>query len=291
MRFKFIKNHRSHYPIGLQCKVLCVSRAGYYKWLKQSFRRQRNKDQFLEKLIEKIFNENRKVYGYRRIKQALAKEGIRCNHKRILRIMRVKSLNAKPKKRFRMTTTDSKGNKLIFPNLLKEKVAQRPGEIISSDITYIRTKEGWLFLSIVMDLFTREILGYAIDDKMPSELITQAIRKAFNKVNPYGVKIFHSDRGKQFSSFEVRKLLENYEVKQSMSRKGNCYDNATVESFFNTLKTEWLYRQELKNKEKIKLEVFSYIETFYNTRRLHSSLNYCSPLQVKENFDKSMLVA
>lgn len=291
MKYKFIEKHREIYSIGLQCKVLKVSRSGYYKWLKRIKQSQRTVEHELENLIEKIFIQNRKVYGYRRTKKALAKKGINCNHKRIQRIMKVKALFAKPKKRFKVTTTDSKGNKLNFPNLLNGKVAQRPGEILASDITFIRTSEGWLFLAVVMDLYTREILGYAIKDKMPAELIIEALTKTFKKINPRDVKFFHSDRGKQFSSYKVRNMLKYYGIKQSMSRKGNCYDNAIVESFFHSMKTEWLYRQGLKNINRIKLEVFDYIEIFYNTTRLHSSLNYMSPKEVKENFDKSKLVA
>jgi len=287
MKYRFIKENRETYGIGRLCRVLRTSRAGYYSWLKRGLSKRRFENQLLGIRILEIYNENRKVYGFRRIKKALEREGKIYNHKRIRRIMKLTGILAKPKKKYRVITTDSKGNNLIFPNLLKEKVAQRPSELIASDITYIRTTEGWLFLAVVIDLFTREVLGYATDDKMPAELIKRALMNAFNHSDASKIEIFHSDRGKQFSSSIVRNELKSKNIAQSMSRKANCYDNAFVESFFHTLKTEWLYRDKLMDKKTTKLKIFQYIEGFYNNRRLHSSINYLTPIELKWKFEMS----
>ena len=291
MKYRFIGEYRKAYGIERLCRVLRASRSGYYKWLKIGLSQRARENQLLSIRILEIFNHNRKVYGFRRIKQSLEREGKIYNHKRILRIMKLKGITAKPTVKFRVTTTDSKGNNLIFPNLLNGKVAQRPNQIIASDITYVRTTDGWLYLAVVIDLFTREVIGYAVDDRMPAELIEKALQNAFKNINGKEVELFHSDRGKQFSSYRVKNILRSNKITQSMSRKANCYDNATVESFFHTLKTEWLYRERPNDKKTTKLNIFKYIEAFYNSRRLHSSLNYCTPREMKSNFELNRIVA
>ena len=282
MKYKFIQTHRKHYGLSRLCQVLKVSRSGYHKWIKSKPSRREKSNLYLSIRIKEIFIENRKVYGYRRIEQSLEKEGIKCNHKRVRRLMKIQGLKPNQRKKRRVSTTDSKGNKLIFPNLLQNRVAEAPGEILVSDITYISTTEGWLYLAAVLDLYTREILGYAVDDNMSAELVREALRIALNKIDRKKVKIFHSDRGKQFSAKIVTDLMAANKIMQSMSRKGNCYDNATMESFFHTLKSEWLYLMNTTTKKKTKIRIFDYIETFYNRKRLHSSLNYLSPVEFKK---------
>lgn len=285
MKYRFIKDHREQYGICRLCRILTVSRSGYHKWLKQKMSQREKENLKLSIKIKEIFAKNRRVYGFRRIQKVLEKQERKYNHKRIRRLMKLNGLKPRQKRKYRVCTTDSKGNKLVFPNLLKNQKAKRPGEILVSDITYISTTEGWLYLAVVMDLYTREILGYAIDDNMSAELVRKAIINSFRKIDGRKVKIFHSDRGKQFSSQLIRNLMSAYRIMQSMSRKGNCYDNATIESFFHTLKTEWLYWQKISTKEITKIRIFDYIETFYNNKRIHSSLDYYSPVEFKENFD------
>lgn len=267
------------------CNALEISRSGYYNWSKRGLSNRARENHLLQQKVLSVFNSNRKVYGFRRIKKELERQGVNYSHKRIRKIMNQLGISAKPRKKRKIITTDSKGNNLIYPNLLKDKVAERPSEIIASDITYIRTTEGWLFLAVVIDLFTREVLGYATDRKMPSELIKRALINAFANSDTQKIKIFHSDRGKQFSSLEIKNLLRFRNITQSMSRKGNCYDNARVESFFHTLKTEWLYRDKVSDYRTTVLKIFKYIEGFYNTRRLHSAIGYLTPKEMKSKFE------
>jgi len=284
MKYRFIEGYRKQYGIKRLRRVLSVSRSGYHKWIKQKLSKREAENIKLTIKIKEIFTRNREVYGYRRIQKELKKEGYSYNHKRIRRLMKHNSIVPRQKRKYRVCTTDSKGNKLIFPNLLKNRKAKRPDEILVSDITYISTTEGWLYLAVVMDLFTREILGYAIDDNMSAELVRKALIESLSKTDGNKVKLFHSDRGKQYSSKIVGNLMATFRIMQSMSRKGNCYDNAAMESFFHTLKTEWLYLMNTTTKQKTKIRVFDYIETFYNRKRLHSSLNYSSPMEFKKKF-------
>ena len=290
MKYGFILSQRKSYGLKRLCRVLGVSSSGYHKWLKRKMSHRQAENINLRLKIEAIFNENRKVYGYRRIQAALRRAGYNYNHKRIRTIMKQSGIKPAQKRKRRVITTDSKGNKLIFPNLLKARNASRPGQILVSDITYVSTSEGWLYMAAVMDLFTREILGYSIDDNMSAQLVRSALMKALNKIDANRVEIFHSDRGKQFSEKSILRIMEAYQIKQSMSRKGNCYDNAAMESFFHTLKTEWLYLLDVTSKDKTKMRIFDYIETFYNTKRSHSSLNYLSPREFKVSMYSKKLI-
>lgn len=284
MRYKFIKEERSHYGVNRLCRVLKVSRSGYHKWVKKKTGKRATENENLAVRIQEIFEANRKVYGWRRIVRILKKEGLCYNHKRIRRIMKANNLRAVQRMKYRPLTTDSRGNKLIFPNLLKYRTANRPEEVLAADITYIRTEEGFIYLSVVIDLFTRQVIGYAVDDNMKADLVYRSVLNAFRKINPNKVKIFHSDRGKQFSSLKLTELMRFYKIEQSMSRKGNCYDNSIVESFFHTLKTESIYREKLESLEMTKLKIFDYIELFYNKKRIHSALDYLSPVDFKDRF-------
>jgi len=284
VKYEFIKKQRKHYGITKLAQVLCVSRSGYYKWLKRRISSRIIAERKMLKKIEEIFEKNRGTYGYRRIVISLRRQGIICNHKRVMRIMREQGLIAVQRRKYKAMTTNSKGNNRISPNLLKEIQASYPGEILASDITYIPLKEGWLYLSVVMDIYTREILGYSTSKHPDADLVCESLRKALQKIEINKVRIFHSDQGKQYSSNKVRKILSLYGIAQSMSRRGNCYDNAFVESFFHTLKTEWLNKFKNTTKEKTELKIFDYIETFYNKNRFHSALNYYSPMEFREKF-------
>lgn len=285
MRYSFISANRKTYSTSLMCRALQVSRSGYYKWQKSRVVRQNKaKGNTASKILE-IFEDSHGTYGYRRISIGLSKAGIKCNNKRVRKIMQNYGLKGNRKKKFRHNTTDSAGNTRIFPNLLPDYPANKPGEILASDITAIRTTRNWIYLAVVMDLYNREILGQSIRQDRKSELVLEALSEALNKVNPDNVKLFHSDRGSQYSSWEVVEMLKYNNITQSMSRKGNCYDNAYVESFFKTLKSDLVYRHPLVSPVKMNMLVFEYIETRYNRKRIHSSLGYMSPEEFRTEFE------
>jgi len=247
MRFEFIAMHRHIYPIGLMCEILKVSRSAYYSWFKRepSERDRRNKD--LEYRIASIHKISRGTYGSPRIHAQLKNEGIAVSPNRVARAMQRLNLKAKTKRRFK-TTTDSNHDLPIAPNLVKQNFkATRPNEIWGADITYLRTKEGWLYLAVIRDLFSRRIVGWSMKDHMRKELVLEALDMAIKSRDPESNTIHHSDRGSQYCSKVYRKKLAANGIKASMSRKGNCYDNAVVESFFHSMKTEHVYFSTLPN--------------------------------------------
>ncbi|MCF6206476.1 MAG: IS3 family transposase [Sulfurovum sp.] len=272
--------YRTQFPVSTMCSVLKVSRNGYYYWCKHG---SRQKDPHLLKLVEEIFEESFKTYGTRRIKAALQKQyGWIVSRRRIGKAMKALGLKAKTKQRFRVQTTDSKHDLPISPNLVEQDFyASTPGEVYVGDITYIKTKEGWLYLAIVIDLYARMVVGYAIADHMRSALICQALKVAYHRRGRFQKgAIFHSDRGSQYASQEYRELLETFQMRQSMSGKGNCYDNAACESFFGSMKTELILPTRFQTKKEAEQSIIHYIG-FYNTKRLHSYNGYCTPVETE----------
>ena len=261
------------------CNKLNVSRNGYYSWLRSE---SRPKDTMLVHLIRLAFNESMQTYGTRRIKRFIEKEyGFIVSRRRIAKIMRVLDLKVKSKKRFKVITTDSKHNLAISPNRLRQDfTACRPNEVYVGDITYIRTQQGWLYLATVIDLFSRSVVGYAIDDRLYTRIIVNALNMTRTKRSSIFGSIFHSDRGSQYASDEFREYLNRYGMIQSMSAKGNCYDNAVAESFFHTLKTELIHHVRFQSKEEAAKAISEYIY-FYNTKRLHSYNDYLSPVEAE----------
>ncbi len=237
--------------------------------------------------IKKIHLESRSNYGSPRITRELRKKGIVVNHKTVEDLMRENGIVAKCKKKFK-ATTDSNHNLPIAKNRLKRDFkTKKPNKVWVSDLTYVRTDEGWLYLAVFIDLFSRKVVGWSMSSRMTADLVVDAFRMAMFRQKRQAPRLVHSDRGSQYASGAFRKELKAHGCKQSMSRKGNCWDNAVAESFFGTLKNELVHHERYKTREEARLNIFDYIETFYNKRRLHSYLNYVSP----EDFEKSMEIA
>jgi len=267
------------------CSLLKVTRSGYYQWVEKLEKPDNNLE--LTKLIVNVFNINKSRYGSRRITSLLnskyqAELGGPVNRKRITRIMHNESLIAKGKPKFKVTT-NSKKNKNICPNLINgEFNPVAPNKLWVSDITYIRTREGWLYLNVVIDCYGRRLVSWRLQDRIDKTIVTKSVLEALENEKPFDL-IFHSDRGSQYGSLELIKIFENYNIQQSMSGKGNCYDNAVAESFFKTLKRE-LSKRCFNSKKDAELELFEYLEIYYNNKRIHSANNYKTPKQMFENF-------
>jgi putative transposase len=236
--------------------------------------------------IKSIFIEFKHRYGAPRIHSELKDRDIRCGVNRVARIMRNNSLVAKSRRKFK-ATTNSKHNYPVHPNILEQNfICDKPNEVWTTDITYIWTTEGWLYLAVVLDLYSRKIVGWSMDKRMTRELVIDALTMAYWKRKPESGLILHSDRGSQYASNDYQKLLNSYGMICSMSKKGDCYDNAVTESFFHTLKTELTVDKQYKTRQTAKSDIFNYIEIFYNQKRKHSTLDYCSPVKYEQYWAK-----
>lgn len=259
------------------CQILAVSRSGYYEWIERLDSRKKVANINLLKEIKRVYDRSRGIYGRIRITKKLNSEGIKCSQNRVYRLMKENNIFSKMKRKFK-ATTNSKHNHAVAPNLLNQDFAtNKPCKKWVSDITYIPTKEGWLYLAAVLDLYDKKIIGWAMDSTMNQELVIKAFQNAVRRRKPEEGLIHHSDRGSQFASKAYQNLLKKHNITVSMSRKGNCYDNACMESFFGTLKTELIYFCSYRSRQEAKSSIFEYIEIFYNNERLHSSLGYRSP--------------
>lgn len=268
----------------MMCKLLKVSRAGYYKWLKCKTRNNK-KDRMLLKAILYHYKKNNGAYGLPRLHAALRRSGLIVNKKRVARVMKANNIKAKTTRKFKVTTNRNSKHS-VCENLLKGNFnAEKANQVWTSDITYLWTKEGWLYLAVIMDIYSRKIVGWSIGRYLSAELVLKAITMALVNRNPGRGVIFHSDRGSQYTSSVVKNMLSLYGFRQSMSSTGNCYDNAITETFFHTLKTELTYQNKYQTREEAKKSIFQYIEIFYNRQRLHSSLNYLSPVEFELKTD------
>ncbi len=277
MRFQFIDDHRDEFWVTLMCKVLDVSPSGYYAWRKRPPSAREMANQELYKKIETVYNENRKVYGSPRIYRELKDQGVACSENRIARLMRLRSLKAKQTRRFKTTTKRNKSHP-VAPNLLKRDFdAERPNQKWLADITYIATQEGWLYLAAILDLCTRRIVGWAMSDRMTSDLTIAALEMALLQRQSEADLTHHSDQGSQYTDQAYQTLLKDHGIRVSMNGAGSWCDNAPMESFFGTLKSELVYHCVYHTRAEGKTDVFYYIESFYNRRRRHSALNYLSP--------------
>jgi transposase InsO family protein len=284
MKYQFIDKHRSEFAVKKMFRALTISKSGYYAWKSRPKSKRNLENEKLDHHIKTIYSKNKGNYGSPRITEALNSQNIACSENRVARRMRINGIKAKTKKRFKVTT-NSKHNHPIAKNLLNQDfTAQRPDEVWVSDITYIWTREGWLYLAVILDLFSRRIVGWAMGQHLGQELVINALKQAVWRRRPAPGLIFHSDQGVQYACKAFRKLLKRYKFIQSMSGKGNCYDNAVAESFFHTLKTESVYFESYTTREEAKNSLFEYIEMYYNRQRLHSTLNYCSPVQFEQRW-------
>ena len=278
MKYWFMHQHCSSHGVQKMCRILGVSRSGYYGWKKQpQSKRQKDNEKILMEIRESHKN-SRRAYGSPRITKDLQAAGTKCSENRVARLMKIHGIVGKAKKKFK-ATTNSKHNLPVAENLLKQNfAAQKPNTVWVSDITYIWTLEGWLYLAVILDLYSRQVVGWAMSDRLTSDFIIKALYQAIGSRNPGSCCILHSDRGVQYASVDFRAVLNSHGFIQSMSRKGNCYDNAVAESFFHTLKTEHVYDYRYETRADARQSIFDYIEIFYNRQRRHSALGYRSPI-------------
>ena len=269
------------------CRVLSVSRSGFYEWLKRPVSHRDLQDQALKTEIKTSHEDSHQTYGTRRIQSDLADLGKRISRQRIRRLMKEENIETKMKKAFKVTT-DSRHNKPVADNLLNREFTQEaPDQVFVGDITYIQTLEGWLYLSVFIDLYSRTVVGWSMDKRMTATLVTDSLEMALRKRKPKAGLIVHSDRGSQYVSDSYQALLKKNEYVCSMSRKGNCWDNAPSESFFHTLKTEMVHHEKFKTRSDAKQAIFEYIEVFYNRRRKHSTIGYVAPMEYDNAYRKA----
>jgi transposase InsO family protein len=279
MRFRFIEAEKAYYPIRLLCRCLAVSRSGYYAWRRRAPSARAKQDARLRVEISASHSTSRRTYGSPRILRDLREEGHRVSRKRVARLMRELGLEGRRKRRFR-ATTDSQHRFPVAPNvLMRDFDVDAPNTAWATDITYLATLEGWLYLAVVLDLFSRRVVGYAMSERVDRALVLEALRKALVQRPGARDLVHHSDRGSQYASHDYREALDQAGITCSMSRRGDCWDNAVAESFFGTLKMELLYELPLQTRSATRSAVADYIETFYNVRRRHSSLGYQSPVE------------
>ena len=277
MKYAMIRRHEGKHATALMCRLLSVSRGGYYDWRDRPTPPRTEADKDLGQAIRRIYDDHKGRIGSPRITWALRNEGRRVGKNRVARLMRQKALRAKAARKYK-ATTHSEHNWPVAPNLLNQDFsAQRPNQKWVADITYLATDEGWLYLAVVLDLYARKVVGWAMSERMTAKLTCDALRMAlWRRKRPQGV-IVHSDRGSQYCAHDTRRLLKTHGLIASMSKKGDCYDNAAMESGNHSLKVEAIHGKRLSARQEARNPVFEYIEIHYNRKRLHSGLGYLSP--------------
>jgi putative transposase len=284
VKFSFIHAEKAGFPVAALCRVLGVTRQGYYAFVKRPPSPRALDEEQLRQRLKELHVENRETYGSPRMLRALRAEGVRVSKRRIERALRALELRVKLRRPFRRTT-QSDPSHAAAPNVLDRNFeASRPDECWVTDITYLWTQQGWCYLAVIVDLFSRAVVGWAVERTLSTTLPLRALDMAVRRRRPGPGLLHHSDRGCQYTSAEYRQILAQLGVTVSMSRKGNCWDNAVAESMFATIKTELFYRQSWATIEELRSALFDYIEVFYNRRRLHSSLDYRTPSQAEEEF-------
>lgn len=265
-------------PIARKCAIMNVSRSGYYDWRQREVSRRELANQDLDAQIQTIYHNHAGRYGYRRICEELRDMGICASLERVRRRMKRLNLKGIQHRKFKHTT-NSKHNLPIMPNLLEQNFsADQANQVWVADITYIRVKQQWLYLAVVIDLYSRKVIGWAFGERINATLVCQALKSALHQRGYPTEVIVHTDRGSQYCSRLYRRIIKNYALHASMSGKGNCYDNAACESFFHTLKVEWVYQQTFTSIEQARTAIFWFIEAYYNRKRKHSTLGYLSPV-------------
>ncbi len=270
------------YGVEEMCRTLSVSRSGFYRWCNRSSSPRDRENEQLVVQIRQIHHELDRIYGSPRMTQALRQRGFKCNHKRVERLMRIHGIQSKRKRKFKITT-HSKHKRAVADNLIQRGfTAAKPNQLWTSDITYIRTQEGWLYLAVFLDVCSRRIVGWSMDQRINDGLVVNAFRQAKLHRRPLPGLIVHSDRGSQYCSRSFKELLDTSHYQQSMGSTGNCYDNAITESFFATLKTELIYDKHFQTRNEARRNIFKYIEMIYNRNRIHSALGGLSPNQFEQ---------
>jgi transposase InsO family protein len=287
MKYQFIFTKHVRYSVLLQCEVLEVSRAGYYQWRRRVVPKREQENTTLRMRSRELYAQHKGRYGSPRITRALQHEGYQCSHNRIARLMHEDGLKARAKRKYCRTTIPD--HRQASPNVLDRQFSvAEPDRVLTSDITYVATNEGWLFVATVLDLCTRKIVGLAMRSDMTAELVSEALEQAIARRDLKPGMILHSDRGVQYSSDAYRSIIARHGFRQSMSRKGDCWDNAPMESFFKTMKAELIYPQKYYHtRQEAATSIFEYIEIYYNRQRMHSALNYQTPDDFEATFSST----
>lgn len=287
MKYEFMQSHEGEFCMGRMSKMLEVSRSGYYSFSKRQPSQKKFEEERLLVKIKEVYETSRKTYGSPRIHAELKDQGENCSRQRVANLMRKAGIVAKMSKKFKVTTKVNCRAKSA-PNLLEQNfTAAQPNQRWVADITYIWTLEGWLYVACVLDLFSRKVVGLSMADRMKDDLVIAALEQALMHRNPLPGLLHHSDKGCQYTSHNFQKKLAQHNIIASMSGTGNCYDNAAMESFFHTLKTEHVYFERYQTREQAKKSIFDYIEVFYNRQRRHSTLDYKTPLAFEQNYQLS----
>jgi putative transposase len=290
VRFAFIQAEKA-FPVATMCRVLGVRRSGLYAFQRRGESRRARENRALLVHIRDAHLESHRAYGSPRVHFELQDRGFRVGRNRIARLMRLDGIKARHRRRFVLTTKTDPGLQFA-PNVLNRRFSPtRPNAAWAADITYIRTLQGWLYLAVVLDLYSRRVVGWATSARIDRELVLKALAMAVHRRGPAPGLLHHSDRGCQYASWDYQRTMRQLGIVCSMSRKGNCWDNAVVESFFSTLKTELVHRMTFVDRDRARSSLFDYIETFYNPRRRHSALGYLSPMHFENSFSSEMMVA
>ncbi len=284
MKFNWIEQHQEDFAVTTMCRLLNVSRSGYYASRKRELSATAKRQAELFESIRQVHDDSRQIYGSPRVHRELKAQGVVCCENTVAKIMRKNKVKSKMRRRYRVQTTDSKHDHPIAANVLDQQFEQPTSNCAwAGDITYVPTDEGWLYLAVVIDLYSRRVLGWSMADHLKASLPIDAFAMAVDQRRSEGEDLdqllYHSDRGVQYASDAYRRVLQSRGITPSMSRKGNCYDNAVVESFFGSMKTEWVHHEKYASRQQAIQSIFEYIEVFYNRQRRHSSLGYQSPAE------------
>jgi transposase InsO family protein len=291
VKFEFIEAEKASFPIAFMCAQLEVTTSGFYAWRKRPPSARALADDALLKEIRAIHAESQQRYGSPRVHRELAAKGIHASKHRIARLMRENGLRGKRRRKFRHTT-DSAHAMPVAPNTLaRDFTADAPNEVWVTDITYIPTGEGWLYLAAILDLYSRRVVGWSMSKRITRQLTLDALSMALAARTPSAGLLHHSDRGSQYASADYRTALDDAGIECSMSRKGNCWDNAVAESFFATLKTELVHDANWRTRAEARSAIFHYVEVFYNRRRRHSSIGYVSPEEFELKYEERQMAA
>ena len=285
MKYAWIKENDHQFPVAVMCRVLQVSTSGYYSWLVRKPSAQQRRREHIAHTAARFYFNSERIYGYRKVYEDMLEANINCCRETVRRVMHDIGLYSRVRRRF-VVTTDSVHVMAVAENLLgRDFTARDPNQKWVADITYIPTVQGWLYLAAVMDLYSRRIVGWAMSKHIDSSLVLSSMTMALSQRRPESGLLHHSDRGSQYASDVFRDLLDDNQIVCSMSRKGNCWDNACMESFFGSLKTEWLVNKKYETHQKAKNDIFKYIELFYNRKRRHAALGYVSPADYEELYE------
>ena len=284
MKYAFIESHRDEHAVSRMCRWLELSRSGYYAWRRREPSGRAQRREQLRVRVEETYHEFNRIYGSPRITRELADRGVSCSENHVAELLRDSGLRARNGKAFKYSPS-VEAMAGVSENLLgRDFSASRPNEKWVSDITYIELEDGWVYLAAIMDLYSRQIVGWAVDDQMRVDLVLEAFEMAVANRSVRPGLLLHSDRGVQYRAGEYAEVLESKQVRVSMSRKGNCWDNAAMEAFFSRLKVEWVYATSYRGLAEVYQSIFEYIEVFYNRIRKHSAIGYVSPVQHEERY-------